>query len=317
MRFLPNAGVSNGEPVPPEVDLSIVICTHNRSEVLDGTLDSLSKIEISAGTSVELIVVMNGCTDSTRDVVHNWVGRMPFSMRLVDEQRLGLSHARNRGLSEARGEKIAFLDDDVQVSPGWLIGLVKTFARFQVDILAGRTLLWWRDCPPPEWWSDHLTWVVSGFDRGRADHELDRPTGVGANFAITRSAYERVGHFDPGLGRSGNKLAGGEESDYLRRAERSGLKAAYSAGATVDHLVPAKRVSQDYILEVTRQYARAYYQINRRSGLRWMFAVMNQAVCALNHYLRWKLGAKNPARRMYHRQKTTLARSGLACLLGW
>ena len=97
---------------------SVVVPTFNRDPLLVPTLDDL--LAQRADVAHEVIVVDNNSTDGTSARVHSYAARTGGHVRYVFEGRQGLSVARNAGIGAARGEIIAFLDDDVRVHPGWL-----------------------------------------------------------------------------------------------------------------------------------------------------------------------------------------------------
>ncbi|MDA8378219.1 MAG: glycosyltransferase family A protein, partial [Planctomycetia bacterium] len=95
--------------------LSIVIATHNRVKLLLQTLQSLSQLAVPPGVEVELIICANACTDDTVETCQPVLPGLPFTGYCITEPRAGLSHARNTALAKARGDIVAFLDDDIWV----------------------------------------------------------------------------------------------------------------------------------------------------------------------------------------------------------
>lgn len=292
--------------------ISAIICTHNRCSELYTTLASLLAVKPVDDVELEVLVILNGCTDDSYSVASRHADSSPLKVRIIDETQLGLSHARNRGLLESNGDVIAFLDDDVRVDELWLAGLCNTLDAYDVDIIAGRTMLWWRDCPTPDWWSSHFNWVLSAFERGQSDHLMDDVAAVGANFAFTRKVMESIDGFNPELGRTGKALAAGEESDYLKRAEAAGFKAAYSAGALVEHLVPLKRINREYFEGVAKGQGRAYYLVRPRRGAKRIATFIYHLIQVIKHTL-ILLIARDAAKKMYYRVKRA---GGLGALSG-
>ena len=112
-----------------EPEFSIVLCTRNRAELLAHALASLQLIDYPK-EQVELVLVDNGSTDATREVVENSAVRFPFAVRYVYEVEPGLSVARNRGISEARGRFLLFTDDDQLVDPAILREFAEVAGRY-------------------------------------------------------------------------------------------------------------------------------------------------------------------------------------------
>ena len=104
-----------------QLDLSVVVCTYNRAKALGEMLESLATQRRIEDLRYEVLVVGDGCTDDTADVVDGFRSSMPI--RFVNVPHGGKSAALNRGCREARGELIVFLDDDVVVEERWLRAL--------------------------------------------------------------------------------------------------------------------------------------------------------------------------------------------------
>src|SRR5208283_1040221 len=101
------------------MDISLAICTFNRAESLDRTLAHLDTLRIPEGLEWELLVVNNGCTDHTDEVIARHQKRLP--LRRLFEPKRGLSPARNLAIDSARGGFIFWTDDDALPHPDWLV----------------------------------------------------------------------------------------------------------------------------------------------------------------------------------------------------
>ena len=108
--------------------ITVAICTRNRAELLCRAMDTIVALTIPAGVEWELIVIDNGSTDNTAEVLAGYKDRLPI--RRVYEPVAGLSNARNRAVVEARGDYICWTDDDVLLDRGWLLKYHEAFARF-------------------------------------------------------------------------------------------------------------------------------------------------------------------------------------------
>lgn len=242
--------VRDGPPKPAGAhgtDLSVVICTRNRAASLERTLASLARADRPDASSWEVLVVDNGSTDPTPAVISTWTDRLP--LRYLFEPTPGLSAARNRAMTEARGGLLIFTDDDVEVDRGWLTALADARRRQPTaGYLAGRILPVYDD-PVPSWWTDGcerlLAGVVVRFAPRRAEGLLtpEDPRPMGANLAIDAAALRTVGGFRTDLGRRGACLIGGEEVAVLIAMERAGLRGVYVPAAVVYHHTPVGRLS--------------------------------------------------------------------------
>src|SRR5436305_8400951 len=131
-------------------DVSVIISTYNRCEMLPAALESILAQE-TAGTRYELIVVDNNSTDKTREVVESFIARGHANLRYVFEGKQGLSHARNAGIAAARAPIIAFTDDDVRAASDWVASIKRVFDEHpEVDFVGGKVLPRW-EAEPPSW----------------------------------------------------------------------------------------------------------------------------------------------------------------------
>src|SRR5580658_11381821 len=109
--------------------ITVVICTYNRSASLGKTLASVAVSTMPDSVAWEILVIDNNSRDKTREVVEEFVHRYPDRFRYVFEPKQGKSNALNTGIREARGEILAFTDDDVTVEAGWLQNLCAVLDR--------------------------------------------------------------------------------------------------------------------------------------------------------------------------------------------
>jgi glycosyltransferase involved in cell wall biosynthesis len=230
------------------MDASVVVCTYNRCESLADTLAAIARLEVPQGFEWELIVVDNNSRDATRQTVERFLAaHRAIRGRYLFEAQQGLSHARNLGISAARGDHLVFTDDDVLPAPDWLATLVDAVRRNDCAAAGGYIEPLWL-AEPPAW----LTERFYGFLALRVDHDGPKQAHepdempFGANLAFRRSVFGEIGLFDPMLGRKGNVLAGGEEIDVLMRIVQRGGRVMYFPQAKVRHKVEAFRLTKRY-----------------------------------------------------------------------
>jgi glycosyltransferase involved in cell wall biosynthesis len=209
------------------VAVSVIVCTYNRCEKLARSLDAIAAAAIESEMPVELIVVDNNSHDATEAVVDAFARVSPIPVRRVAEPRQGLSYARNRGIVEARGEIIAFTDDDCIVDPDWIAAVAKEFeAAPEVMIVGGRV-----DLHTPE---DKPVTIRPLGERVRYA-SADQIYGhiIGCNMTLRRRLVERIGWFDPALGDRYGVTA--DDIDFTYRALRAGAGVVFTPDARVRH----------------------------------------------------------------------------------
>jgi glycosyltransferase involved in cell wall biosynthesis len=229
--------------------VSVVVCTYNRARSLRDTLKALEKLVVPRDLVWETVVIDNNSHDETRAVAAEFEhpGRPPY-LRYFFEKKQGLSNARNRAIAESRGDILLFTDDDVCPDADWLTTLVAGMEKHGCDGAGGWIGPLW-EAQPPNW----LTERFYGFLAIRTDEagpravteESDFP--FGANMGFHRAVFDRLGGFDPQLGRKGGASIAGEEWDLFNRLIGSGGKIMYFPAARVHHKVPADRISKRYL----------------------------------------------------------------------
>jgi glycosyltransferase involved in cell wall biosynthesis len=243
-------------------DASVVVCTFNRCASLADTLDAIGAQQLPPAFDWELIVVDNNSSDDTRGTVERFAATRPdLAVRYAFEPKQGLSNARNHGIGLACGEFLFFTDDDVLPATDWLATLVQGMREHGCDAAGGYIEPLWQ-AEPPLW----LTERFYGFLAVRTDSEgpkvarTEEEMPFGANLAFRRAVFDRIGLFDPHLGRKGNVLAGGEEIDVLMRVVHSGGRVVYFPAARVLHKVEAFRLTKRY-------FRRWRYQCSRNEAV--------------------------------------------------
>lgn len=218
-----------------------MLCTLDRGPLIEATLRSLLDQQLPRGR-FEIVVVDNGSNAANAAILTRLAGEHAPTVRCVREEQRGLSHARNRGVREARAPLIVFVDDDGMVTPTWLSTYVDAFARDPgVGVLGGAVELV-HLVPPPPWCEPWLLPYLGAWDHGSAPCDvsvLDCPRG--GNLAVRRVAFERAGGFSPRLGRRPGSLLSLEEQDFCQRAAAAGFRLGYVPGAPLRHHIDADR----------------------------------------------------------------------------
>src|SRR5580658_9941527 len=125
------------------MDITVVICTYNRSDSLAAALNTLAGSILPRSVEWEVLVVDNNSSDRTHEVVEALSHLHPGRFRYLFEPRPGKSYALNAGIGQARGDIVAFMDDDVSVDPAWLRNLTKALYGGTWAGVGGRVVLQW------------------------------------------------------------------------------------------------------------------------------------------------------------------------------
>jgi glycosyltransferase involved in cell wall biosynthesis len=232
--------------------VSIIIVTRNRAEDLVQTLAAMAGIRVPDGLTAELVVVDNGSTDHTAEVVRS--ARMDkIGVRTVCEEMPGLSHGRNRGLAETTGEIVMFTDDDIRFPENWLVAMTAPVVSGAAEAVCGGVEIAPHLLRP--WMTPlHRSWLASS-------EWLDssEPQGmVGANMAFSRDVLRKVPGFDAELG--AGALGSCEESLFSSQLREAGYQIFNRLDVCVEHHFQPGRLIRSAWLDAAQKQAasRAY-----------------------------------------------------------
>ena len=231
------------------MDISVILCTFNRCHLLPEALGSVAASNMPSGITWEVLVVDNNSTDQTREVVEAFSRHHPGRFRYLFEPRPGKSYALNAGIAAAKGDALAFMDDDVTVVPDWLWNLVVPLREGGFAGTGGRIVPRWATVPPS--WLPNEGWASAGplvsFDRGAEGHTLEE-SPFGTNMAYLRRAFVQYGGFRVDLGPCPYNEIRNEDSEFARRLLQARERLYYVPSAVVYHPVTEDRLTKKYFL---------------------------------------------------------------------
>jgi len=217
--------------------ISICVCTYRRPAGLSDLLRSLTGL-VPETPSFEIIVIDNDGDRSAESVLSPYrTGGIPLTY--VVEPVKNISRARNRAVSEARAELMAFIDDDEIADPGWLAELHKTLVEYAADAVFGPVLHRFAK-PPPQWLATLEFWNYQVPDTGS---EMPWHQLRSGNVLFRKRFFRNMTHyFDESLG-----LTGGEDTDFFTRMSAAGGKLIAAQEAIVYETVTAERMGIGWI----------------------------------------------------------------------
>jgi len=234
--------------------LSVILCTYNRDKYIYNVLKSIADGDMPRN-EYEIVLVDNNSNDNTVGECHRFQSDYPdIKLNYFMEREQGLSHARNCGIRNAQGDVLVYVDDDALVNKEYLSTYADFFARNPNAVAAGGPILPQYDgCEEPSWMSHYTRQLVTG-KLYLGEHEREFPHDAfpgGGNAAYRKSVFETVGLFNPELGRKGNSLIGAEEKDLFDKMTTAGMHFYYLPTAILFHLIPPKKLTQDYFDRLT------------------------------------------------------------------
>jgi arylsulfatase A-like enzyme/glycosyltransferase involved in cell wall biosynthesis len=252
--------------------LTLLICTHNRADLLQRVLESINAARRPA-MPVQILVAANACNDDT--LVHMQAyqatqiksGWLP--LRLIEVPTPGKSHALNQAIPEIDTELTAFVDDDHRVDENYLVAIEQASQTWpDAGLYCGRILPDW-DGSEPSWVHDEGPYriyplPVPRYDQGDVPKTItaaEGPIPGGGNLVVRRHVFKLAGQFSTVLGPHGHDLGGGEDSEYVLRALTRGATCQYVPDVLQYHYVDTERLKLGYLLKKGYQRTRSTSRI--------------------------------------------------------
>lgn len=294
-------------------DISILVPTFNRGLLLAQTLESIARL-LRPADPVEVIVVDNGSTDGTAETCRDVAQRFPkVNWRCLYEPMPGLLSARHRAAKEARGEILAYLDDDVLLAPTWLDALKDAFSNPDIALAGGPSRPHYL-VSPPEWldafWAESENgrhcYVISLIDGGAEIKPADPLTILGLNFAVRKRVFEDCGGFHPDIvPKALQRYQGDGETGLSLKIKKKGLACLYHPAMALQHVIPASRLTpasieaRGFFQGVCNSFTKIREQGRPDEDVRGFAALLREWKRQLHQLLR--PGSVEPVRKLYDR----------------
>lgn len=236
--------------------LSVVVCTYNRSDILGSCLQSLAA-QNAERELFEVVVVDNNSTDRTFEIATSFAEQFR-NFRVIGEPKQGLSNARNRGWLEARGDYVAYIDDDAIAYEGWVSAICDFVGRRPEVGVFGGPFDGFYLSDPPGWFPPEY----GSLDMGSEERPIaiGKEWIIGLNMVFRKELLPRFGGFSDKLGMNGTTTAFGEEINLFLLMHEGGEQIYYVPSVRVRHLVRPEKTSLFYLIS-------AGYLSGRNHGL--------------------------------------------------
>ena len=282
----------------PSLRLTIIIPTKNRAQILTQLLESIRQLDEVDTIRPEVIIADNDSNDDTYNYAASVEADFPTTIRVLKVVKPGKSAAINAAVKSASGDVLAFLDDDVVVDHAWLTAVDVFYSEGKFEAGQGLIRLQAPERDDPE--------IIKLVQRYRTIPSLEHRPDVkplhslnGANFFVSRNAYERAGGFDERLGPGASGTS--EDVDFARRLTRAGIAIGYAPRAIVYHRVDRHRLTEEYFKQIHWRQGGSRFLIQRRSAAAILYDLTRVAA----QYVFYTLIGKNRNRyrskgRIYH-----------------
>ena len=229
------------------MDVSVVLATYKRQDILQKTLESFSQLDCPA-LKWELWVVDNAGDPATEKVVQTWAEKLPINYLV--ELEAGKNNAINRALAEINGQLVVLTDDDIIANPDWLIQLWQGAQRWPEHVVFGGRVLphWPSGYGPHDLSNPYLVGAYAIANWAFPEGEYEPIKVFGPNMAVRRKIFDEGWRFDGSIGPCQNPgYVMGSETELVMRLEKAGNSPVYLPGALVCHQIRPEQMNFEWL----------------------------------------------------------------------
>jgi glycosyltransferase involved in cell wall biosynthesis len=270
-------------------DITVILATYNRSSDLARTLEGIAKAD-KTDIAVKIVVVDNGSTDQTKSVVESFVDRL--SMLYIYEGCSGKNRALNTALEQVElGKIVVFTDDDVDVSPDWLVSIYAVCGRWpKHSVFGGRINVLFPIETVPKWASDpYIASLAFGCHKySNKECIYDGAKPFGANYWVRREIFDHGRRFNEAIGPQQTNRIMGSETSFLVSLMNDGYEIVYSPTVVVDHRIQEKILRRSAVIKRAYRLGRGQAYIHglpTRNRIAKYLPSLKQNPAALNLHL--------------------------------
>lgn len=239
------------------IHFSFVVCTYNRANSLHQTLLSLCNLNYSR-KDYEIVVIDNNSTDNTALICESikkqfQVEEQPVLFSAFIEYAQGVSHARNRGIAEANGKFIIFIDDDETIKQDYLQVLSNYLQEYPFVELAATAVIPIYEGGEPHWMSPFTQRLIGGtYGTNITEVKILKKNYPGTGHTILKkSLFDKFGLYNTSLGRKAKGLLGAEDKDMMVRLMGNGIQCYFLPDIPVYHHIPTYKLTSKFFNELT------------------------------------------------------------------
>ncbi len=248
--------------------ISVVVCSYNREKYIADAIESLVNQTLSADL-YEVLIIDNNSKDRTGQIAIEWIEKHKDTHQIsyFKESNQGLCFARNRGIQEARGQFICYMDDDGIADTNFL-EVQYNFLKENPDVIGlGGKIIPRYVHGKPAWIDGILEGLVSKVDYGNANFQYSgRKYPVGCNMTYRKDVLEQAGMFDTSIGQVGDNLVRGDETELFERVKQLNKPIYYLGNSRVEHVIEQDRLTRAHIKKMSEGVGIGLRQASKRAS---------------------------------------------------
>jgi L-malate glycosyltransferase len=237
--------------------ITVLMATHNGARTLPIVLGAYCELQ-PVGEDWMLLIVDNASTDSTRDIVQSFQSKLPITY--IQEPRIGKNFALNTGVESITGDLALLTDDDAVPRPDWMAQARRIVdAQPGFSVFGGVIVPQW-ETPPEDWILEYITYKYSITDPAWAEGPILPLWVYGPNMAIRSDVFKAGHRFDVNLGPRGSNYQQGDETEFLERVVKSGVRCWHCKNMVVAHIIRKHQMTQQWLLRRAIPIGRAEFK---------------------------------------------------------
>lgn len=251
---------------------SIVIPTYNRAALLEELLHSMITQKFNPDF-FEFLIIDNNSTDNTAEVIDKFnTAYSKFDIRYFKEPRQGVQYAWNKGIDEAKGSLLVFIDDDASFHKDYFEDLEKNFSNNTDSVVGGGKVAPVFEIQKPAWIYKYIMPYFVEINLGRKSKFPKSKHPFAANMLISKNVFDKIGKFS--TDKNNNKsviLPGTFEKDLFKRIRKENIPIYYFHDLVVWHFIPQEKINKAYIKDQAIEIGKLHREIHSEKGFLYSF----------------------------------------------
>ena len=233
--------------------VSVIVCAYDINRYYD-LVDAISSLLYQTYSPIEIICIVDGTIPLYEKIHSDESGVFSTVKVFLNEENLGLSESRNRGISHSKGDIIAFFDDDAVADPNWVSELVRMYKDYDAIAAGGKLVPLWV-AGKANFIPEEFYWMIGATHKGFPEEVTEVRNTFGSNISFKREVINDFDGFRGEMGIKGNGALQGEETEICERMRKAfGKGVMYNPNAIVHHKIFEGRMKLKFL------FRRAFWQ---------------------------------------------------------
>ncbi len=247
---------------------SIIIPTYNRESLLNELLHSLIVQQFNSD-DFEILIIDNNSENDVVKAISNFTEQYSnFDIKYFNEKQQGVQYAWNRGIAEAQGKLLVFVDDDITFHKNYFETLTNDFSDNLDDISGGGKIAPVFEHQKPAWISKYVMPYFIEINLGERSTFPKKHNPFATNMLVSKNIFDKVGIFDTEKFNDKSLIIPGTfERDLFARIRKAGLPVYYFHDLLVWHFIPEDKIDKSYVKQHFIEAGKTYRDVHIEKGL--------------------------------------------------